>query len=476
VGRYPAGAVSLAAFVEELCSAQGMTVALMSEIERVIFESHSLADRDGAVNFDELLDMRATRFRETRAREETTLADLSERIGIDLEKDKLVPGLKKQAEEKQKAIKGYERDRAKLITKGSEARVSRLAALTAAAEKVRGYVRAFAAREQNLLMLQDEVENFRTHQSPEALRRMQERYRATNLKGDEWSPFLLDYTGDVDATLNTHRKMASDSMKSWKGTAMIAPDPKTPLISDDAELDRQNLALLEAEIAPIEKLMGADRETTAKFAALSKRIVEETAALERLKERLTDCEGAMDRVKILVQEREAAYVRVFEAVVAEQNVLIELYSPLMTRLDASGGTVKKLAFSVRREADVGHWADDGEELLDLRVQGSFKGRGTLRQLADAALKEAWETGDPKTISAAMAKFRKENQAALLDRAPVPKADQANYREWSKSFAKWLYGTEHIQIQYSIDYDGNRHSQAVSGNARHRSFAALSRAG
>jgi hypothetical protein len=134
-----------------------MTVALMSEIERVIFESHSLADRDSAVNFDELLDMRATRFRETRAREETTLADLSERIGIDLEKDKLVPGLKKQAEEKQKAIKGYERDRAKLITKGSEARVSRLAALTAAAEKVRGYVRAFAAREQNLLMLQDEV-------------------------------------------------------------------------------------------------------------------------------------------------------------------------------------------------------------------------------------------------------------------------------------------------------------------------------
>ena len=25
--------------------------------------------------------------------------------------------------------------------------------------------------------------------------------------------------------------------------------------------------------------------------------------------------------------------------------------------------------------------------------------------------------------------------------------------WSKQFAKWLYGTEHIAIQYSIDYDG-----------------------
>src|SRR6266852_8035847 len=53
----------------------------------------------------------------------------------------------------------------------------------------------------------------------------------------------------------------------------------------------------------------------------------------------------------------------------------------------------------------------------------------------------------------MASFRSENQDALLDRAPVPKTQQADYREWSKRFAKWLYGTEHIKIQYSIDYDG-----------------------
>ena len=69
------------------------------------------------------------------------------------------------------------------------------------------------------------------------------------------------------------------------------------------------------------------------------------------------------------------------------------------------------------------------------------------------MSRAWETGDPKTVSAAMATFRSENQDALLERSPVPKADQVNYREWSKKFAKWLYGTEHIAIHYSIDYDG-----------------------
>ena len=379
-------------FVEELCSAQGMTDTLMSEIERVIFESHSLGDRDGAINFEELRDMRVTRFREARAREESTLTDLSERIGIELEKTKVVAGLKKQIAEKEKVIKGYERDRAKLITKGSEVRVARLAALTAAAEKVRGYVRTFATREQNLEVLQDEVKNFRAHQAPETLRRSQERYSATNLKGDEWDPFLLDYTGDVDTTLTTHLKKARDSQKSWKGIGMEAADPNTPLLSDDAELEKQNLALLEAEIGRIEKLVGADREMTVKFSALSKRIAEESVALERLKERLTDCEGAKERIKLLAQEREAAYVRVFQAVVAEEIVLVELYSPLMKRLDAAGGTLKKLAFSVRREADVAKWADDGEKLLDLRFQGSFKGRGTLRQIADATLKGDWETG------------------------------------------------------------------------------------
>ena len=42
-------------FVEELCSIEGMP-ALINEIERVIFEAHPSLDRDGAIDFDELLD------------------------------------------------------------------------------------------------------------------------------------------------------------------------------------------------------------------------------------------------------------------------------------------------------------------------------------------------------------------------------------------------------------------------------------
>jgi hypothetical protein len=154
----------------------------------------------------------------------------------------------------------------------------------------------------------------------------------------------------------------------------------------------------------------------------------------------------------LVREREDAYVRVFDAITAEQAVLTELYSPLMSRLGNAEGTLRKISFSVSREVDVDSWAKAGEELLDLRHKGPFRGHGALRQLADAALKAAWGTGDPQSISAAMAKFITDNRQALLGPFPVLKADQADYRAWSKRFAKWLYGTDHIAIQYSIDYD------------------------
>ena len=35
---------------------------------------------------------------------------------------------------------------------------------------------------------------------------------------------------------------------------------------------------------------------------------------------------------------------------------------------------------------------------------------------------------------------------------MPKADKKNFHAWAMRFAKWLYSTDHIQINYGIDYD------------------------
>ncbi|MCA1653106.1 MAG: AAA family ATPase [Sphingomonadales bacterium] len=43
--------------------------------------------------------------------------------------------------------------------------------------------------------------------------------------------------------------------------------------------------------------------------------------------------------------------------------------------------------------------------------------------------------------------------ALLDHAPYVPTEQAQFRAWSKRFAHWLFGTEHISVRYEIAYDG-----------------------
>jgi hypothetical protein len=56
-------------FVEELCSAKGVSDGLVEEIERVIFESHSQDDREWALDFAELRDQQTSRFQQARERE-----------------------------------------------------------------------------------------------------------------------------------------------------------------------------------------------------------------------------------------------------------------------------------------------------------------------------------------------------------------------------------------------------------------------
>lgn len=55
---YPRARYLSQQFVEELCSSTGASEGLVQEIERVIFEAHPEDQRDGTMNFAELLDSR----------------------------------------------------------------------------------------------------------------------------------------------------------------------------------------------------------------------------------------------------------------------------------------------------------------------------------------------------------------------------------------------------------------------------------
>lgn len=440
-------------FVEEMCASDGMTSGLLREIERIVFEAHG-SDNDGAVDFQGLLETRATRHRAARAREEQSLAVLSERIGTEIEKKAMVASYRSQVAEKTKAIETNTAERDKLLPKGDQARADRLAELTQAAETMRARVRFATQREQQILTLQDEVSDFRTSVAPESLRDTKARNTAAGLKETQWDPFLTQFSGDVDKVLADHLKGTRDRATQLKGTAPApASDNTKPLIAANAVLDQQPLALLEAERARVEKLVDLDKTTAAKYAALSQRIAVDRDLLEQLKTKLTDAEGASERAANLVAERSQSYVRVFDAILAEQQVLVDLYAPIRDRLAAGSATLQKLSFTVERVADVEEWATAGEQLIDLRVVGPFRGEGTLHKKAEPMLKAAWETGSSTDIAAAMTAFRDQYTEDLLRHAPVGRDQHAEYRTWSKNFAKWLYSTEHIMVHYSVEYDG-----------------------
>ena len=450
---YPRARYLSQQFVEELCSIEGMP-ALLAEIERVIFEAHPSLDREGAIDFDELLELRARHYRDDRRREEVALADLSEQIGIELDKARQVAILKAQVAEKTKLLARDVEDRKALLPKQPSKASERLQELVTAAQTVRSYLRYYANQQQSLTGLASEIKNLRENQAPAALRLLKERYQKAGLDEDGWNRFLLEYTGDVDGAVAAKSDDTEENFKIWKGTRPSEPiDANGTFLKASVDPKRMPLAVLEAEIGRLEKLVATDKDTANKLTAVARKIAQATTVLEHLEEKVKDCAGARARAEALVADREQCYVRVFDAILSEERVLNELYAPLMHRLRASGGSLATLSFSVKRVADVSAWAKWAEDnLFDLR-SGPFRGIGSLAKETNNLLLSAWTTGDSAAVSKAMSGFRKNFQEALLEKAPYPRTDQVNYRPWTRRFAQWLYSTNHISIEYGIRHDG-----------------------
>jgi energy-coupling factor transporter ATP-binding protein EcfA2 len=441
-------------FVEELCSAKGVSDGLVDEIERVIFESHSRDEREWAFDFTELRDQQTSRFQQAREREAEAIFDISDRIATEFEKESLVASLAAQVGQKKKLIADYTADRAKLVVKGTEAQVSRHTQLSEAAQKLRNKIQAFGNQRRTFVALQDEVRSMRATGAPELLRQAKARHGNSGLNAQQWDEFLLIYKGDVDNSLAAYIAWADGEVRKLNNVPPPPGDPNIPLIPDNADVSTLPLAPIAAEMTRLEALFSANKIVRDQYAALTGRIAQENSALQALEVRLADAQGAAARRKDLQTERDDAYGRVFEAIINEQNALAGLYAPLMTRLAESSGTLKKLSFSVRRIADVQTWGSFAEEeLLDRRKAGPFYGRGSLIAAATVALKPAWETGSAAEVQAAMTAFMAKYLRDLLAHAPYAPTQQAEFRAWSKQFAHWIFGTDHIIVRYEISYDG-----------------------
>jgi hypothetical protein len=441
-------------FVEELCSANGVSDGLVKEIERVIYESHSPDDREWALDFAELREQKTSRFQQAREREAQAIADISDRIATEFEKESLIASLTKQVEEKNKLIADYTADRARLVVRGTEAQVARHTQLSEAAQKLRSTIQNFGNQRRTFVALQDEVRSMRATGSPEMLRQAQARHAHSGLNATQWDEFLLIYKGDVDKSLSAYVNWADGEIRKLQGVPPPPGDPNVALIADTADISTLPLAPIAAEMTRLEALFSADKLVRDQYTALTNRIAQENSALQTLQTRLADSEGAAVRRKDLQGERDNTYGRVFEAIINKQDALAGLYAPLMERLAASSGTLKKLGFSVRRIADVQTWGTFAEEeLLDRRKTGAFYGRGSLIAAATEGLKSSWETGSAAEVQSSMTAFMAKYLRDLLSHAPYAPTQQADFRTWSKQFAHWLFSTDHISVRYEISYDG-----------------------
>ncbi|HVB57868.1 MAG TPA: AAA family ATPase [Candidatus Acidoferrales bacterium] len=451
---YPRAQYLSQQFVEELCSSKGASEGLIQEIERVIFEAQPEDQLEGATNFAELLESQTSRFQQSRQREAEAISSISERIAEELEKEGLVETLTSQVAQKQSLITGYNADLAKLVVKGTEAQAKRHAQLGQAAQILDTKIQNFAKQRRTFVTMQDEVKSMRATTAPEMLREVRARYPNSGLNPTQWNDFLLVYKGDVDEALAAYIVWVDQQIANINGIAPPPGDPNVALIGDAEDLSKAKVAVIKAEMLRLEKFISADTVIQKQYAALASRISQENKALTTLQTRLTDAKGAATRRKDLQTEREAAYGRVFDAIISEQSALMVLYAPLVARLASSSDTLRKLSFSVSRVVDANAWAEFAEsQLIDCRKKGPFYGLGALTERANSELKPAWETGSPVEIQAAMTDFIAKYWKDLLKHAPYVPTQKQEFRAWSKQFAQWLFGTDHITVRYEMTYDG-----------------------
>lgn len=440
-------------FVEDLCSADGLTDKLLSEIERVIFQAHPIGDRLGTSDFNELSDLKSQSSRLVRDREEDLLSEFSNKINQETEKKNSLDNLKTKLAEFKKGVEADKLTRGKLV-KGDQSNDAVHSNLTTAIDLVRSKVDTLGRRLLAYRNMKNEVDRLVGTTFKNYPTTFIQKFPDAEFSEDEKKSFELQFKGDPSKILEDKIEKINSDIVLLKGVPVSAFVSGAPaLIPAGSDLKVETLSRLNHDLARIQSLIGIDNENSKKYNSLSDKIAKDEKVIENLEKEIADAAGAEGRIKELMQERKDCYNTICNAIIDHQIVLTSLYQPLMNNLKAEVGTLSKLTFNVERKADVQSWADQGEGLLDLRKSGQFRGRGALLDAAKKQLQQVWENGTAEEISEAMDQFRKDSVPGILEHAPVDRTDKVSYREWLKTFADWLYSTQHISVTYGVQYDG-----------------------
>lgn len=441
-------------FVDQLCSSEGLEDPLVREIERVVFDAHGEGDRLNATSFEELLGIRLEGARMARNRQVEAISRASEAMTAEQARKDGLAALNKQREEKVKAIQKDEADMRALMPKGNIERALRHDTMSKAVEAKRALVLRAKVRFEALQHLAADVKNLRERELPNMLEALKANRDGAELEPADWAKFGLVFVGDVDETINRSQEATLGLLRTLEGNRDTAvpvaqSDATVPFIAASDDLSKHPLSLLERELARLRQLVGMDAQNSRRFKAISDRVATAKVAMTKLDAEIAKGLGAEARIETLRHQRRDAYVGVFQAVIDEERALAELYEPLKAQIAQARGSLVKLSFTVRRNVNLAAWCETGEALLDLRAAGAFKGRGSLRELAEASLLDAWRTGDAAMAGETLQQFVSIYSADLRKRRP----EHMEAKEWARRVSAWLFSTDHISVGYGLEFDG-----------------------
>lgn len=439
-------------FVDDLCSAEGVTDRLLEEIKRVIFVSHPEGEREGADAFEDLYAIRCNGILEQRKRHEAELGRLTDQLLQQWKLKQSMSELTKKIEELEKAITQDTKDKERLVSKDQDERLKRHGEIQQALVSRKAAWEVEQKKLRALRALQTDLAQFRLRTAKAFVDDLKAQRADCGLNTIEWQSLVPKIGEDVDAMISQKLDAAAKLSNEIYGMTMEAPsdaNTESPLIDQKSDLKTLTISLLQTESARLAKLIGVDQQNSKKFTALTQKIQIAQKQSEAKKAQLEIAKKADDEIARIRAARREVYRQVFDTFVELQTELSSLYAPLGASLESEEGALGRLEFVVRRVVDLERWVEAGENLLDLRKDGPFKGRGTLRAAAEKKLLAAWESGDPATADKAVDAFIEEYRKEIL----VHRPDSIESKAWSAGVWQWLLATDHIKVSYGLQYDG-----------------------
>ena len=433
-------------FVEKLCSAEGLGGDLLDEIEGVVFHAIDETERMGAVSFAALRGLRLRSVYETRRQHVEAIQGASRRI---VEEEGLIEATNRKAAqlwELERKIKGAEAELKRLLPREQTEEVTRLAAVEAACRVAEKKVQELKLRRTHLRELRVAVKA-RLRAWENEVRELVVRFPDCDFSCTDWQVFRPRFSGDVDGLLCARIEAAEVSLRKAEGVSGERPPA-------DQDFNDWPLIPLREERQRLKNNIGVEEKRAKKYEQIGDYLRNLTSKRDTLVKELQRGKKAKSLRREAIEVRRIEYAAVFETYVQEQEILEDLYAPLKEGLLGQGGGVERLSLVVRRRVDLDAWAERGEALVDLRRSTSFQGHGALRALAQKNLLPSWTSGGSEEVTAALHSFfenhGQEIKSNIRTGATVP------------SVAEWLFSTDHITLEYGIEYDGLELSKLSPG--------------